>query len=87
MVITPQGHVTIDKNIKQNIKQLIYFYKNDKVKYQNHLEKYYDGSKSKAYGKLNYIYEIDKNFIIYLREKYGNYIIDQFLHGTRNNFV
>ncbi len=83
MVITPQGHVTIDKNIKQNIKQLIYFYKNDKVKYQNHLEKYYDGSKSKAYGKLNYIYEIDKNFIIYLREKYGNYIIDQFLHGTK----
>ncbi len=83
MVITPQGHVTVDKNIKQNIKQLIYFYKNDKTKYQNHLEKYYDGSKSKAYGKLNYIYEIDKDFIIYLRKKYGNYIIDQFLHGTK----
>lgn len=83
MVITPDGHITVDKNIKKNIKQLIYFYKNDKEKYQDYLEKYYDGNKSKAYGKLNYIYEIDKSFILYLRKKYGNYIIDEFLHGTK----
>lgn len=83
IVITPEGHITVDKNLKENIKQLIYFYKNDKIKYQNHLEKYYDGSQSKAYGKLNYIYEVDKSFIRYLRKKYGNYIIDQFLHGTK----
>lgn len=68
MVITPQGHITVDKNIKRNIKQLIYFYKNDKAKYQKHLEKYYDGSQSKAYGKLNYIYEVDKNFVKFLQK-------------------
>lgn len=83
MIITPDGHITVDKNLKENIKQLLYFFKNDKTKYEQFLAKYFDGKKSKAYGKLNYIYEIDKDFVLYLRRKYGNYTIDQFLHGTK----
>jgi len=85
LIITPDGHITVDKNKKENMKQLLYFYKNDKIKFTLFLEKKYNGRLSKAYGMLNYINDIDKSFIGYLRKKYGNFIIDKFLHGTKPN--
>jgi RNA-directed DNA polymerase len=84
IIITPQNHVTVKKNIKENIKNLLYFYTNDKEKFNNFLNTKYKGSIIRAYGTLNYINDIDKNFILYLRKKYGNFIIDKFLHGNKN---
>lgn len=83
LIITPDGHITVERNKKENIKQLLYFYKNNKVKFEKFLEDHYDGKLSKAYGSLNYINDIDKSFVSYLRKKYGNFIIDMFLHGTK----
>ncbi|MFA9372701.1 MAG: reverse transcriptase domain-containing protein [Poseidonibacter sp.] len=83
LVITPNGHITVDKERRNNIQKLIYFYKTDKHKFSKLLELKYDNQLSKAYGSLNYINYIDKNFIIKLRSKYGNYIIDKFLHGVK----
>ena len=83
LIITPDGHITVDKQKKENIKHLLYFYKNNKDKFEELLQKKYDGKLSKAYGFLNYISDIDKSFIVYLRKKYGNFIIDKFLHGTK----
>ena len=84
LTITPNGHITVDKYIKENTKQLLYFYINNKDKFQKLLEEKYDNKLSKAYGNLNYINDVDKNFIIKLRKKYGNYIVDKFLHGDKS---
>ena len=83
MIITPNGHITVEKSLKKKIKQLLYLYKSNKEKYERFLNENFSGSEAKAYGKLNYIYEIDKDYIVYLRKKYGNYIIDEFLHGAK----
>ena len=83
LVITPDNHITVEKHKKENIKQLLYFYKNDKNKFEKLLNEKYNGTLSKAYGSLNYISDIDKSFIAYLRKKYGNFIVDKFLHGAK----
>ncbi len=82
--ITPEGYLTVDKHIKENIRQLLYFYLNDKDKFQDQLHTKYDGKLSKAYGSLNFINDIDKGYIVKLRKKYGNYIVDKFLHGDKS---
>lgn len=81
--ILPNGHITVDKYIKENIQQLLYFHINDKEKFSKLLEKRFNNSLAKAYGSLNYVNDIDKQFIIKLRTKYGNYLVDKFLHGVK----
>jgi len=83
LVITPEHHITVPKKEKEDIKKLIYFYMNDKDKFKEFLERNYNNSIAKAYGKLNYINDIDLSFTNYLRKKYGNFIIDKFLHGDK----
>jgi RNA-directed DNA polymerase len=83
LIITPDNHITVPRNEKNNIKKLIYFYINDRNKFDNFLKDNYNNSLAKAYGKLNYINDIDINYIQYLRTKYGNFVIDQFLHGDK----
>lgn len=85
LVIRPDSHITVKKHIKTRIKQLIYFYINNKEKYIEFLNIYYNGNHGTAYGTLNYINNIDKKFILYLRKKYGNFVIDKFLHGNKKN--
>jgi len=84
MHILPNGHITIDKYIRENIRQLLYFYINDKNKFSQFLDKRYDGSLAKAYGSLNYIKDIDTQFIDKLRKKYGTNYVDMFLHGAKH---
>jgi RNA-directed DNA polymerase len=82
--ILPNGHITVDKYMRENMRQLFYFYINDKSKFYQFLEKRYNGSLSKAYGTLNYINDIDKDFVTKLRKKYGTNYVDMFLHGAKN---
>jgi RNA-directed DNA polymerase len=84
LTITPDGHITVEKHIKENMRQLLYFYMNNKDKFKKLLDEKYDSKLSKAYGGLNYINDVDKNFILKLRKKYGNYIVDKFLHGDKS---
>ena len=82
--ILPNGHITVDKHIKENIRQLLYFYINDKNKFAKFLDKRYNGSLARAYGSLNYIKDIDPRFINKLRKKYGTNYVDMFLHGAKH---
>jgi len=82
--ILPNGHITVEKWTKENISQLIYFYLNDKNKFTVLLQKRFKNNLSRAYGTLNYINDIDKQFILKLRKKYGNFIVDKFLHGVKH---
>ena len=88
--ITPNGHITVDKNIKRNLEILFHFYLTDKPKYNNFILKNYQpkNDKSTSYDKisgiLTYINSIDKEFIIKLKRKYGNYLINSFMDRSIN---
>lgn len=80
LVVAPSGHITLDKKLKSNLEIALYFYLNDKEKFNNYLYNKFDNKIEKLYGIISYINEIDKNYILKLRKKYGNYIVDSFFH-------
>lgn len=91
LIITPNGHITVDKNIKKNIEILFHFYLTDRTKYKDFLDREYIPKNSnttaldKVSGILNYISPIDKNFIQKLKRKYGNYIVKSFMDRSIND--
>lgn len=84
MMILPSGKITVDQSLKSEIEALLHFYVSDKSKFENYLEKIYDGKISRISGKLNYINTVDNDYLNKLRRRYGNYVIDGFCHQTIN---
>jgi len=80
LVITPNGVITVDKQIKKDIEVLLHFYLSDKVKFKDFFEKNYASNLEKVSGKLSYIKSIDKLFITKLKKKYGSFIVNSFIH-------
>jgi len=91
LIITPNGHITVDKKIKKNIEILFHFYLTDRKKYKDFLDRQYIPKNSnttaidKVSGILNYIYPIDSKFIHKLKKRYGNYIVNSFMDRSIND--
>lgn len=84
MVILPSGKVSVDIKLKKQIEILFHFYLNDKAKFSDYLANKYQGDLGTISGQLNYINTIDKSYLNKLRKKYGNFIVDTFIHQTVN---
>jgi RNA-directed DNA polymerase len=78
MVILPSGKVSVDIKIKQQLEILLYFYINDKEKFDDYLENHYHGNLATISGQLNHINTIDASYLNKLRKKYGIFIIETF---------
>ena len=61
---------------------MLHFYINDKEKFSDYLINKYKGSLLTISGQINNINTIDKTYINKLRKKYGNFVIDTFIHRT-----
>jgi len=85
LVITSQGHITVDKKSKDNLEVLFHFYLSDKSKFKEIFEKYYDSSIEKVSGKISHIQSIDKVYITKLKKKYGSYVVNSFIHRDITN--
>lgn len=83
LIILPNGHITVDKKYKKEIEVCLHYYLTNKEKLYNYLETNNDKKILRIYGLLNYINGIDKQYIQKLRKKYGNYIIDSFMHKDK----
>ncbi|WP_166369690.1 reverse transcriptase domain-containing protein [Psychromonas sp. SA13A] len=82
MVILPTGKVTVDIKVKKNIEILFHYFINDKNKFVDISGGNYEAALDKLSGKINYINTIDPDYLIKLRKKYGNYIVDMFFHKS-----
>ncbi|PKG38452.1 reverse transcriptase domain-containing protein [Psychromonas sp. Urea-02u-13] len=82
MVILPTGKVTVDIKIKKQIESLLHFYINDKDIFIDLVGGNYDDGLAMVSGKINYINTIDPEYLIKLRKKYGNYVVDLFFHQS-----
>ena len=90
LIITPNGTITVDKQIKKDIEVLFHYYMTDKKKYKDFLLKKYPKKSEKSTeidrvsGTLSQIKSVDKNFIVKLKKKYGSYIVNSFIDREIN---
>jgi len=82
MVILPTGKVTVDIKVKKNIEILFHYFINDKDKFIDIAGGNYEAALDKLSGKINYVNTIDPEYLLKLRKKYGNYIVDIFFHKS-----
>lgn len=75
LVITPDGRVTIDSKYKNTLESLLYFYINDKTRYNNLLDKKLHGKEHSFFGLLHYVKSIDQKYLDKLQRKYGAYTL------------
>ncbi len=71
LIITPQGRVTIDSKYKNTIESILYFYGNDRIRYDNLLLKEFDGKEHSLFGLLHYVKATDPGYLVKLQRKYG----------------
>lgn len=82
--ITSDGYITIDTKMKKDIEVLFHFYKTNRNKYKDILNNKFEGRIGRVFGMMSYINGVDINFMNHLRKKYGNFIVDSFLHRSIN---
>lgn len=82
MVITPNGYISVDSKIKEDIEISIYFYIKNKSKFIERINGNISDGVNKISGYLNYINTIDPNYINKLRKKYGATVIDMFIKNS-----
>jgi RNA-directed DNA polymerase len=84
LVITPNGNITINKELKSKIENLMYFYINDKGKFKNILNNEFKNDIKNIFALIAYINSVDNFFMQKLKKKYGNFVIDSFLRKSAN---
>jgi len=82
LVILPNGKVTIDMKLKNQVEVLLYYYSNNKGKFLELNDSNLDAGMEKISGYLSYINTVDRDYLNKLRKKYGATIVDLFLHFT-----
>ena len=75
LVITLDGSVSINSEYKKILEPLLYFYINDKNKYNDLLGKKFKGMEHSLFGLLHYTKSIDPQYIAKLQAKYGIYAL------------
>lgn len=85
LAILPNGKVTVDIKIKNEIEVLLFHYINNRDKFLDHAKVEQDISKGVdlLFGYLNYVSTIDKDYLEKLRKKFGATVVDMFLHRQK----
>ncbi|MHB1279697.1 MAG: reverse transcriptase domain-containing protein [Acidithiobacillus sp.] len=71
LIITQKGRVTIDSKYKRTIESLLYFYANDRNRYDDLLQNKFDGKEQSLFGLLHYVKATDPAYLVKLQRKYG----------------
>jgi RNA-directed DNA polymerase len=82
MVILPNGKITVDKKLREDIEVLLHFYINDREKFLDKVDGDHKSGVERISGYLNYVNTIDPSYLDKLRKKYGTTIVDMFIHKS-----
>lgn len=82
MVILPNGHVTIDIELKKKIEVLLHFYIRNRASFIDMSDGDFDAGVQKLSGYVTYINTADKRYLEKLRRKFGASVVDSFLHRS-----
>ena len=82
MVLLPNGAVSVDSSVKDQIEVMIHFYLRDKTKFAEMARGDTPKAEARLSGLLNYANTIDQGYLDKLRKKFGVVVVDYFLHRS-----
>lgn len=82
MVLLPNGTVSVDASVKNEIEVLIHFYLRDRNKFSDRVDGDPRKAEARLSGLLNYVNTIDQAYLDKLRKKFGVAVVDYFLHRS-----
>lgn len=82
MVLLPNGHISVDSGVKEEIEILIHFYMRDKRKFADRVDGDPNKAEARLSGLLNYVNTVDQAYLNKLRKKFGVTVVDFFLHRS-----
>ncbi len=82
MVLLPNGTVSVDSSVKDQVEVLIHFYLRDRNKFAQRVEGSPRKAEARLSGLLNYVNTIDQAYLDKLRKKFGVAVVDYFLHRS-----
>lgn len=82
MVLLPNGTVSVDASVKNEIEVLIHFYLRDRNKFADRVDGDPRKAEARLSGLLNYVNTIDQAYLDKLRKKFGVAVVDYFLHRS-----
>jgi RNA-directed DNA polymerase len=82
MVLLPNGTVSVDASVKDEIEVLIYFYLRDRSKFADRVDGDPRKAEARLSGLLNYVNTVDQTYLDKLRKKFGVAVVDYFLHRS-----
>lgn len=82
MVLLPNGAVSVDAAVKEEVEVLIHFYLRDMSKFSARLEGNQHKAEARLSGLLNYVNTVDQRYLDKLRKKFGAAVVDFFLHRS-----
>lgn len=82
MVLLPNGTVSVDASVKNEVEVLIHFYLRDRDKFSARMEGDQRKAEARLSGLLNYVNTIDQAYLDKLRKKFGVTVVDYFLHRS-----
>jgi len=86
LVILPNGHVTLDRRVKDKVETLLYFYATDGLRFLNMVGNDLEKGRLRLSGYLSYIRSVDPVYYERLRHKYGNLVVDSTAALLTSNF-
>lgn len=82
MVLLPNGAITVDASVKEEIEILIHFYLYDKSKLTDRVGGILKTAEARLAGLINYVNTVDQSYLDKLRRKFGSTVVDYFLHRS-----
>jgi RNA-directed DNA polymerase len=82
MVLLPNGTVSVDARVKNQVEVLIHFYLRDRKRFADMVEGDARKAEARLSGLLNYVNTIDQAYLDKLRKKFGVAVVDYFLHRS-----
>lgn len=82
MVLLPNGTISVDTNVKDEIETMLHLYIRDRERFNTMLDVGPAKTEARLAGLLNYVNTVDQSYLDKLRRKYGVAAVDMFLHRS-----
>ena len=82
MVVLPNGTISVDAGVKEEVEILLHFYLRDRSKFADRVGGDPRKAEGRLSGMLNYVNTVDQTYLNKLRKKFGATVVDFFLHRS-----